>query len=178
MRIGIDVRLWNQTGVGRYIRNLVTNLAEIDKKNEYVLFARSEDKNEIDPFIHDSRFMIEVADVSWHSIAEQIQLPKILNQQNLDLMHFPYFSVPFLYNKPFVVTVHDLIINKFNTGKASTLPYPIYFTKRLGYHAVLANAVYRAKKIIVPSNSVKKDLQKTYINLRDSKIVVTYEGGL
>jgi hypothetical protein len=43
MRIGIDARLWEQTGVGRYIRNLVVNLQKIDKKNEYVLFVRKED---------------------------------------------------------------------------------------------------------------------------------------
>ena len=43
MRIGIDVRLWNETGVGRYIRNLVTNLSAIDKKNEYILFIRLQD---------------------------------------------------------------------------------------------------------------------------------------
>ena len=47
MKIGIDARLWNQTGVGRYIRNLIINLSEIDEKNEYVVFARSDDEAEI-----------------------------------------------------------------------------------------------------------------------------------
>ena len=52
MRIGIDARLWNQTGVGRYIRNLVKNLQEIDFKNEYVLFVKKEDFDAI----HNSEF--------------------------------------------------------------------------------------------------------------------------
>ena len=39
MKIGIDCRLWNETGVGRYTRNLVLELQNIDKKNEYVLFG-------------------------------------------------------------------------------------------------------------------------------------------
>ena len=47
MKIGIDARLWNQKGIGRYIRNLVLNLLLIDKKNSYVLFVRKEDENEI-----------------------------------------------------------------------------------------------------------------------------------
>lgn len=49
--------------------------------------------------------------------------------------------------------------------------------KRAGYHAVLSNAVYRSKKIIVPSNSVKNDLLQTYRGLKNEKIEVIYEGG-
>jgi len=47
MRIGIDCRLWSQTGVGRYIQNLVLNLAEIDHENEYVLFVGSGDEESV-----------------------------------------------------------------------------------------------------------------------------------
>ena len=43
MRIGIDARLFDQTGVGRYITNLIKNLQEIDYKNDYVLFVKNED---------------------------------------------------------------------------------------------------------------------------------------
>src|SRR3990167_11343355 len=176
MRIGIDCRLWDETGVGRYIRNLVTNLSRIDKKNEYVLFARTQDENSIKSIVS-GQWLVVKADFPWHSIAEQILFPKLLNKENLDLMHFPYFSVPIFYNKPFLVTIHDLIVNRFNTGRASTLPLPLYFAKRIGYHAVLSNAIYRAKKIIVPSNAVRDDLLGTYRNVSSNKVVVTYEGG-
>ena len=47
MKIGIDCRLWNETGVGRYIRNLVEQLQVLDKKNEYVLFVLSKDREQI-----------------------------------------------------------------------------------------------------------------------------------
>ena len=55
-------------------------------------------------------------DIKWHSLKEQIEFPKILEKENLDLVHFPYFSVPIFYNKPFVVTIHDLIIHHFSPG--------------------------------------------------------------
>src|SRR3989344_2251763 len=186
MRIGIDCRLWDETGVGRYIRNLLTSLSGIDKKNEYVLFARTQDENSIKSIVSGpadakalagKQWLVVKADFPWHSLAEQILFPKLLNKENLDLMHFPYFSVPIFYNKPFLVTIHDLIVNRFNTGRASTLPLPLYFAKRIGYHAVLSNAIYRAKKIIVPSNAVRDDLLRTYRNINASKIGVTYEGG-
>lgn len=43
MRIGIDVSqmAYEQTGVGKYVRNLVNNLLKIDGENEYVLFFSS-----------------------------------------------------------------------------------------------------------------------------------------
>lgn len=173
MRIGIDARLWNQTGVGRYIRNLVINLERIDKKNEYILFARGEDLKQSK--IQNPKFKIITADISWHSIEEQLKFPLLLNKYNLDLIHFPYISVPIFYNKPFVVTIHDLIPLHFPTGKASTLPLPIYGIKQLGYRYVLSSAAKRAKKIISPSNSTKKDIVE-YLKIPKGKIEVIYEG--
>ncbi|MDY0096371.1 MAG: hypothetical protein RBT80_27055, partial [Candidatus Vecturithrix sp.] len=38
MRIGIDARMVNNTGIGRYLRNLLRQLARIDRQNEYCLF--------------------------------------------------------------------------------------------------------------------------------------------
>ena len=173
MRIGIDARLWNQTGVGRYIRNLVLNLQVIDKKNEYVLFAIKEDAKNIK--VTNPKWKIVIADIRWHSLREQYELPKILNKETLDLVHFPYFSVPILYKKLFVVTIHDLIMQHYPTGKASTLPLPFYRAKKIGYSRVIKNAVKNSEKIIVPLNSVKEDLIKS-LRVPSEKIVVTYEG--
>jgi len=187
MSIGIDCRLWNQTGVGRYIRNLVLNLTLIDKQNEYILFIRSDDendiKNQISPLRQGSeeqanpKWKIVKADIKWHTFNEQIKFASVLNSYKLDLVHFPYFSVPIFYRKKYVVTVHDLIVNKLATGKASTLPYLLYLSKRLAYKLVLRNAFNKSERIIVPSLSVKKDLVSTYKKLDPNKIIVTYEGG-
>jgi len=174
MRIGIDGRLWNETGVGRYIRNLVWELQSLDKKNDYVLFVKK-GINQRELKVSQRNWKIIETDIHWHSIAEQIKFPQVLEKEKLDLMHFPYFSLPIFYNKPFVVTIHDLIINHFPTGKASTLPYPLYQLKRMGYSAVLDHAVKNAEKIIVPLHAVEEDVIKTLGTPRE-KIVVTYEG--
>ncbi len=162
MRIGIDCRLWEQTGVGRYIRNLVINLQQIDKKNEYVLFVRSQDLKNLKLQITNPKWRTVETNIRWHSVAEQMQFPLILNKEKLDLMHFPYFSVPISYRKPYVVTIHDLIINHFSTGEASTLFYPLYFGKRVSYKFVIRNAAKRAKKIIVPSSVTKEEIIRHY----------------
>src|SRR5258708_15924599 len=173
MRIGIDCRLWNETGVGRYIRNLIYNLQILDNKNEYVLFVGNNDYKEFK--IDNPGWKIVYTNIHWHSLEEQIKFPQILFLENLDLMHFPYFSIPVFYNRPFVVTIHDLIIYHFSTGKASTLPLPFYHLKRFGYQRILAHAVTHAEKIIVPLHSVEQDLNQT-LHVPIEKIVVTPEG--
>lgn len=183
MKVGIDCRLWNETGVGRYTKNLVLNLLAIDKSNDYVFFAQSKDIDQIKFQISSIRqaqdrnfkFQIIKADIRWHTLAEQLELPKILNKENLDLVHFPYFSVPIFYKKPFVITIHDLILNHYPTGQASTLPLPFYYIKNIGYRFVISQAARKAKQIIAVSQATKKEIID-HLNTSDNKISVIYEG--
>jgi glycosyltransferase involved in cell wall biosynthesis len=176
MKIGIDGRLWNESGVGRYTRNLVSQLQIIDKKNSYVLFVRKNDFENTSEKLKDCKnWEIKIADVQWHSIEEQVKYPRILNKQKLDVMHFPYFSVPIFYNRPFVVTIHDLIHHQFPTGKASTLPKPIYAIKLVAYKTIILQAAKKAKKIMTVSHSVEGQIAET-LRVPKEKIVVTYEG--
>lgn len=154
MRIGIDVRLQNESGVGRYIRNLTKELRRIDKDNKYIF---------VNPQIR------------WHSIKEQIIMPFVLYKKRLDLAHFPYFNVPIFYPKKFIATIHDLTINQFATGKASTLNPILYKLKLLGYKLILLNAVKRAEKIIAPTKYVKEQIVDQY-GVNPDKIIVIYEG--
>lgn len=174
MRIGIDARLWNETGVGRYIRSLFHYLAEVDKENEYVWFLG---KKEFETLEMPSKKWKKIeTNIHWHTLAEQLILPWIFYKQNLDLLHFPYFSFPILYPKKFVVTIHDLIFDHYKTGKASTLPRGFYIIKKFGYQIVLWASVRRAAKILTLSNDAKNEIADHY-NAQKDKIVVTYESG-
>jgi glycosyltransferase involved in cell wall biosynthesis len=154
MRIGIDVRLQNETGVGRYIRNLVTLLPKVAPQHQYVF---------INPAIR------------WHSVDEQLKMPGIIDSYKLDLVHIPYFNVPLFLQTPFVMTMHDLIVDQYGTGRVSTLPFPMYVLKRLGYKFVTASAMDRAKSIVVPSNTIKQEVVAMY-HVPEEKVAVTYEG--
>lgn len=175
MRIGIDARLWDESGVGRYIRNLVFQLQKIDKKNEYVLFVLDRDYDGVKLIVNSSQFTVRKINIRWHTIDEQIKLPSIFNKENLDLVHFPYFSVPIFYNKPFVVTIHDLILHHFPTGQASTLPSFVYWLKLFGYKFIMQLTVKNAQKILTVSNATKEEIID-HLNVSQGKIVVTYEG--
>ncbi len=173
MKIGIDARLIEETGVGRYIRNLIDHLGQIDTKNQYVIFLRK--KTYTDFVLPNSRWNKRVADVSWHSIAEQFIMPWIFVKEHLDLVHIPYFNVPIFYPGPFIVTIHDLTNLHYDTGKATTLPFFLYKFRRLGYYIALTVGLVRAKAIIAVSETTKKEIID-HFQIPAEKITVTYEG--
>ena len=173
MKIGIDCRLWNQTGVGRYIRNLVAELSKIDRGNQYVLFFCQEEFETVP--LPGKNFEKRLANIRWHSIEEQVKFARLLEKEKLDLVHFPYFSYPVVYGGKFVITIHDLIINHFPTGKSSTLPSPIYWLKHLGYRLVVNEAIRKSAKIIAVSKATRDEIIDHY-HVKPEKITVTYEG--
>lgn len=174
MRIGIDARFWGPEGkgLGRYTQKLIENLQLIDQSNEYWIFLR---ENNYDIFLPSGSNIHKVrAPYRWYSIGEQIGFARLLYRHRLDVMHFPHFNVPLLYRRPFVVTIHDLIITNFPTKKATTLGPLKYFVKRMGYQFVISAAVRRAKQVITVSEYVKRDLME-YFNLSSRQVTVTYE---
>lgn len=174
MKIGIDARLWGQTGVGRYIRNLCFNLSEIDENNSYVLFVQKKDRKEIEEKIKNKNWKIVNAEYRWHSIREQVFFPGVIKKEKLDLMHFPYFSIPVFYRRPYIVTIHDLIFHHYVSGASSTLPLWLLGFKVIAYRIVVANAARVSKKIIAVSDFTKKDIMDT-LKTNKSKIEVIYE---
>ena len=44
MRIGIDARKLHDFGIGTYIRNLLRQLARLDRQTEFVLLCRPDDR--------------------------------------------------------------------------------------------------------------------------------------
>lgn len=172
MRIGIDGRLYTQTGVGRYIRNLITELSELDFDNEYFVYLRKEEYDSFIPF--GKNWVKRLADIRWHTVKEQFVFPKLLIQDNLDVAHFPYFNVPIFYPGKYLLTIHDLIVDHFDTGRASTLPYPIYLGKRIGYKISLTLGIKKADWITAISKTTKQEIVDHY-GISKDKINVTYD---
>jgi len=174
-RIGIDARFYGIAGPGRYVSNLVKNLEKyLPEGFEVYVFLTS--KGMLDYSTNNKRFHPVLCDVSWYSWKEQLLLPWFFSKYRLDLLHVPHFNFPILYLGRLVLTVHDLIINRFSTERATTKFLLYYRFKRLVYRFVVWWGVKRAKRIIVPSNYVKQELMEGYNKLSKEKIAVTYEG--
>lgn len=174
MRIGIDARFYGSLGkgLGRYTEKLIEHLERIDTENEYVIFLRQENFDDYHP--KNSHFKKVLAHYTWYSLAEQIFFPWRLYREDLNLVHFPHFNVPIFYRRPFVMTLHDLILLRYPTVRNSTRGALIYMLKFLAYRFVIATAIRRAKRIITVSRFTQKDIQEHYPEAAE-KIVVTYE---
>ncbi|MBU2025676.1 MAG: glycosyltransferase family 1 protein [Patescibacteria group bacterium] len=174
--IGIDARFYGYSsrGLGRYTAMLLKNLEKIDHVNRYLIYLNRDNYHAYKP--DNPNFIKKLADVPWYSVKEQLCLPFILDQKNIDLMHFPHFNVPLLYRRPFIVTIHDLILMHYPTEKATTLSPFRYRLKEIGYKLVLKKALKKAQKIITVSRFTQKDILKYFPRAR-GKIKVIYQAG-
>lgn len=173
-KIGIDARLWGtkHTGIGRYTQKLIENLQKLDTTNNYVIFCRKENLDDIPNRVGWKKV---VADIPHYSLSEQINLVQIFLKENLDLLHVPHFNVPVFYPKNFVITIHDILWHSKKGFDVTTLPPLTYLAKYAGYRLVVKNAVARARAIFVPSKSVASEVTKRFPETKN-KVHTTYEG--
>lgn len=169
MRIVIDCRMAGTgEGIGRYVEELVKNLAAIDHENEYILIV-----NEISPPQADQpwaeNFQIVKVRSRYYSWMEQTYFIWELARLRPDLVHFPSFNAPILYPGKFVVTIHDIIHHRYPGRKKARLLH------RLAYRLVIWAAVKRAKAVIAVSEATKRDIVEVF-HQKSQKIKVVYEG--
>lgn len=174
-KIGIDARLYSQTGVGTYIKNLIHYLDESKIKDErFYLYLMPEDLKKVD--LKNKNIIKRKADYRWHTLFEQIGFLWAIMKDNLDLMHFTYFSYPVLYRRKFIATIHDATPLLFKTGRASTKSGVIYALKHFFFRIILKTQIVRAAKIITPTLAVKKELVGIYGEKVMNKAVAIHEG--
>lgn len=167
-KICIDARMWGlvNTGIGRYIENLIENLP-----SDVVLIVPPYLKNE--PKL--ARFKKYYAHFHPYSNLAQFEMLWILSFIRPALLHVPHFTVPVLWPGKMIITIHDLIKHQ-SRGVATTTRNPIiYWIKYFQYRLIVWIAIQRAWHIIVPAKYWQDILQQKY-HLSPDKISVTYEG--
>ncbi|PWB38947.1 MAG: hypothetical protein C3F02_00885 [Parcubacteria group bacterium] len=178
MKIVIDLRIYGPRvgGLGRYNQKLLEELVKIDLTNQYILiFKEAPDDLPQLP----ANFQIKIANCRWYTVKEQIVMPFILYSLQADLVHFPHFNVPIFYRGKFLVTIHDLIMTKFPSRRASTHRNNFVFNfKYWFYNRIIKSAVHRAWRIIAVSEFGRQDLIKHFkmSSAQSDKIKVVYEG--
>lgn len=176
MRIAVDLRMYGPSfGLGRYNQRLLENLIRIGDDNHYVLLFNEVPQNL--PMLPDN-FQIKSCNCKWYSISEQVILPFVLYKLKVDLVHFPHFNVPIFYRRKFIVTIHDLIMTRFPSRKASTLSGFLFDIKYWFYDVVIKYAIEKSYKIIAVSQFTADDIID-YFKLSTEeakKINVVYEG--
>jgi glycosyltransferase involved in cell wall biosynthesis len=164
VRIGIDARKLHDFGIGTYIRNLLRQLARLDRDTDFVLLCRPEDAPGLSALGENFRPVIETA--GNYSLAEQWRIPLALRRERVTLFHAPHYVLPPLVPCRSVVTIHDCI----------HLMFPQYLPNRFAFgyaRASIASASRRATRVLTVSESSKRDILR-FVNLPPEKIDVIY----
>lgn len=162
MIIAIDARALAWAGVGRYVRNLMAGLAQIDQKNEYVVLIGREDEPEYRRhkiMAGASNFTIKLVDSSYYTWREQILFWRQAEGVRADLWHFPNFNIPIMWRKPYVVTVHDITRFIFPGQKEQGL------WRQIVYEQVFKRAVEKADGVIFVSQATREEINKLPITV-------------
>lgn len=180
MIVGIDARFYGPVGkgLGRYTQEVVDRVILLNKQRSeeglsFVIFLSKE--NFADFKVTENNVIKVEANFIWYSLAEQMKFPVLIKKYKIDLMHFPHFNVPIFCCCKFIVTIHDLILTKFPTVRATTKNYLTYFFKNLAYRLVIRTAITKSEKILTVSNFTKNDILKLF-KVSSEKIVLSYEG--
>lgn len=180
MRIGIDARFLTHPqpgGFKTYTRNLIAALADIDAKNEYVLYIdRPADQDT--PLPDQPNFTtcivpgsLPLLGMPWR---EQVGLSRQATRDKLDLLHSPSLTAPLCLTCPSVVTIHDMIWffpERFSKGSPSSGK-----RKLMGwyYRFVPHFAARRAAALLTVSQAAKESIVR-HLGLPPSQIFVTHE---
>lgn len=161
MKIGIDASRYgheNATGVEWYSWHIIQGLLKVkDKKDKVVLYSRQKLK------LKGAKNKIIGGKRLW----TLRHLTKVLRKEKLDTLFVPSHVLPLYLPKHSVITIHDVAFKHFKKS------YSFFQYRYLDWSTKFA--VKNASKIIVPSETTKKDLIKFY-KCDPKKIVVILHG--
>lgn len=166
MKIAIDAsELANrrEDGTQIYLYNLLKNIAEIDKKNQYFLYYQNEPKKLIES--PNFKHIVKPWPIYW----TQSRLPFLLFKEKSDVLFMPIQTLPFLAPARLktIITIHDLAFLMY--------PETFLFGDRVKHKVFAWHAVKRADRVIAVSESTKNDIVKFY-GTRPEKINIVHHG--
>jgi glycosyltransferase involved in cell wall biosynthesis len=153
MRVGFDARWYNESGVGTYVKELLTAFSEF--RDEVEIIAYEDPKNPLPASVTAPIRRVAMASPRF-SVGEQFELRARCRSDQIDVFHSPYqYGAPLLLPCPLVVTVHDLIPFLFRTRSWPKQLLAIPLVKS-GYRA----AAFRAHHIIADSANTARDVER------------------
>lgn len=166
MKIGIDGRAaewYRGTGIGTYTYQLISNLNKIDSLNDYLLF--SPDNLNIKDL--NKNFTLKKIDKNTNeNFWENIRIPNILTNTNIDLYHIPQNGVGLSSNISCkkTITLHDIIPLR--------MPETVSDRYLKIFNEEMPQIIENCDGIITVSEFSKEDISKEF-NYPKEKIFVT-----
>ena len=175
MRIGIDYTagIHQGAGVGRFVRNLVSSLLELDRDNKYTLmYARAERKSPMPrlpngPNVTTRSLLLteRMANLLWYKLG--LAVPIELLGPIADLYYFPDFALPPVRRGRSVITVHDLSF--------LLVPDCAEIGLRRHLEKVVPMSVRYADFVTADSENTRNELT-TLLDVEPNRVAVVYGG--
>ena len=173
LRIGFDARYVNDRyhGIGRVAFELLRALVAAEPAWEFIVYVHPGEPNTrfaLDELAASPNVSLRPVRLPLLVPTEQALWPLLLRQDRVDLFHSPYVIGPIAGPTPTIVTVHDLIFERF----------PSYTPRRLlraAYRALAALAIRHASAVIAVSDATRRDLARWY-GRAEAKTVVVHNG--
>lgn len=166
MKIAFDLRRIKNPGIGRYMKCLVEAILTQEPQGEYLLILPPGEEGMVQTGSNNAKTI--TPRLKYYSIREQIQLPRILREHKIDLLHAPHFMLPLLRPCPSVVTIHDVIGLAWKEDIASRVGW-VY------YRLMISAAVWLADRIITDSIFSRDDIVRR-LGVDPQKVAVIYPG--
>jgi glycosyltransferase involved in cell wall biosynthesis len=167
MKIAVDVRMMNFSGIGSYIRHLVPLVIQSSPKTEFYLLGRPQEMNQCKGFAKSSRVQWIETTSPIFTISEQFELSRKI-PKDTDLFWSPNYNFPVLWRGKLLVTVHDVFHLVMGKGINSV---PKWFYARLMFNRLIR----RADALLCVSQFTKSELVRLTGAL-PSKIKAIYNG--
>ncbi|WP_460765575.1 glycosyltransferase family 4 protein [Niabella terrae] len=169
-RIGIEVqRLFRPRKHGMEIvaLELLKQIQELDRQNEYVLFAR-EDADR-DCLQATDNFQIQALAGSNYIQWEQFVLPRYARKAGIDFLHSTCNTSSLRQVAPLMLTLHDIIYLESLNFKGST-----YQNFGNLYRRWIVPKLVRRSKIVVTVSNFEKDTIIEQLKVPEEKVKVVY----
>lgn len=171
MKIGIEAqRIFRKKkhGMDIYVLELIRSLQAVDNQNQYVVFVKPDE--DVCLKASENLKIVEVKGATYFDW-EQISLPKAIEKEQVDIMHFTSNTAPLHKNVPYVLTVHDIIYMKSFTGGGSLYQTAGHYYRCWNVPKVATKAAY----VLTVSEYEKLQIAKTF-TLTSYKLQAVYNG--
>ncbi len=180
MRVGVDATCWsNPRGYGRFTKDMLSALLELDTRNEYLFFMDSFTATMTDFPVNAKKIVVGVSEsptraasaLGRRSVPDMLRMGRAVSATKMDIFFYPsvYTYFPIWSRAKKLVAIHDVIAEKY--------PQLIFQSKKNQFFWNLKTrlAVRQADLILTVSHFSRQGITE-HFGLEGSRIRVVSEG--
>lgn len=151
--ITIDLRMWNSSGIGRYLKNVVPSMVSKNDDVEFTLLGKTE---ELKVFEQYSNATVININLPPFSLQTQLVINSFIPAET-DLLWWPLYNPPINCKHPLITTIFDCYHLDLSYERTR-------FFKKMYAKFMFRNAIRKSEKILTISQFSKNEIEKNFPN--------------